>query len=305
MAAVPPGLPPSEIDVDDDVVRELLRSQHPDLAALPLRFAAIGWDNVTYRLGDDLAVRLPRLRAAADLLRQEQRWLPHLAPALPVPIPVPVRTGAPSAARPWPWSVVPWTHGRTADLDPLPAGAAGDLGRFLAALHGLPVPPDAPRNDWRGVPLADRSGAVAELLDALRPAGPSLRPLLAAARDCWDRGLAAPAETHEAWVHGDLHPRNVVVADGRIAAVLDWGDLTVGDRATDLASAWMLVPPDARPAVWKAYGPVPAATHARARAWAVHFGLSFLAAGAGDPAWVEVGRRTLERACAPGEGDEG
>ena len=109
------GLPPAEFAIDERLVRVLLEHQHPDLADRPLSFLAAGWDNATYRLGDDLAVRLPRIAAGDALIRNEQRWLPKLAERLPIPIPAPVRTGRPGAGYPWHWSVVPWFPGRSTD----------------------------------------------------------------------------------------------------------------------------------------------------------------------------------------------
>jgi aminoglycoside phosphotransferase (APT) family kinase protein len=123
---MPIGVPAAEIEIDEVLVRALLRAQHPDLADLRLTLTAVGWDNVTYRLGEQLAVRLPRIRAGSQLLRREHRWLPVLAGRLPIRVPVPVRLGEPEGEMfPWPWSVVPWIPGRSAELGLLdPAQAA-------------------------------------------------------------------------------------------------------------------------------------------------------------------------------------
>src|SRR4051794_4338284 len=129
--------PAAEVEVDEDLVRSLLMSQHPDLAELPLTYFKAGWDNVLWRLGHDLQVRLPRRYAAAWLTLHEQRWLPQLAPLLPLPVPSPVRIGSPTAEYPWAWSVVPWLDGEPGDavvtVDAAPTAAC--LGRFLAILH--------------------------------------------------------------------------------------------------------------------------------------------------------------------------
>src|SRR4051794_7564958 len=108
-------LPPAEHEVDEDLARALLAAQHPDLADPPIRPGAQGWDNVMFRLGEDLALRLPRRAVAAGLIATEQRWLPRLAPSLPVAIPAPVRIGATGCGYPWPWSVTPWIAGRPAE----------------------------------------------------------------------------------------------------------------------------------------------------------------------------------------------
>jgi aminoglycoside phosphotransferase (APT) family kinase protein len=244
-------------------------------------------------------VRVPRIRAAAALILSEQTWLPWLAERLPVAVPLPVRHGSPGPGFPWPWSVVPWLAGRTADREPLDPGQASLFGRFLASLH-RPPPPGFPRNDWRGVPLASLTEAVAPKLAALAEAGVALPVPYEAVLDRWRHAISAPADVADTCIHGDLHPRNIVVRDGTLAAVLDWGDMTAGDPAADLAAAWLLFPVTAHAAIWSAYGrPVTADTMTRARGWAIFFGTALLDSGlASDPALAAIGRRTLERVCA-------
>jgi aminoglycoside phosphotransferase (APT) family kinase protein len=291
------GIPPAEVDVDERLVRGLLRSQHPDLAGLPLRHVATGWDNVTYRLGGELAVRLPRISSAASLIAVEQAWLPRLAGHLPVPVPVPLRHGGPGAGFPWPWSIVPWMPGRTADREPLDAAQASLIGRFLASLH-RPAPSGFPRNGYRGIPLASLSEEMAAKLAVLAAGGTGLAVPAAAVSDRWHEAVAAPVDAADTCIHGDLHPRNLVVSQGRLTAVLDWGDMTAGDPATDLAAAWLLFPVAAHDALWAAYGQVSVHTVTRARGWAVFFGTLQLVLGLdGDPVLAGSGRRTLERAC--------
>src|SRR5688500_860089 len=160
--------PPADIIASTDLVRALLQEQHPDLATLALRPTAQGWDNYMFRLGDGLAVRLPRRLSTAPLIENEQRWLPELAPSLPLPIPAPVRIGCASAAFPWSWSIVPWLPGRNG-VDTPPADwhtAARQMGEFLRALH-RPAPPDAPTNAFRSIPLAARGQWLLEHLEAV------------------------------------------------------------------------------------------------------------------------------------------
>jgi aminoglycoside phosphotransferase (APT) family kinase protein len=293
---VPAGIPPAEVDIDDAVVRGLLRAQHPDLADRPLELVATGWDNATYRLGEDLAVRLPRIEGGVELLRHEQTWLPRLADDLPVRVPAPVRVGEPGPEFPWPWSVVPWVPGRSGEHETLAADQAEPFGRFLAALH-RPAPDGFPRNDYRGVPLSLVSDRVEERLHRLstRDSGAPLE----AVWDRWRTAMAAPTDVPETCVHGDLHPKNIVVDSGRLAAVLDWGDMTTGDRAVDLGSAWMLFDPDRHDDLWRAYGPISEATRDRAIGWAVFFGVTLLDVGlANDPPFAEIGRFTLTRVCS-------
>ena len=237
-------MPAAELDVSEALVRALLEEQHPDLAGRPLRLVANGWDNVLFRLGDDLVARLPRRELAVPLVEHEQRWLPELAPRLPLPIPAPVRVGRPGAGYPWPWSICPWIEGESALVSPptdLGATAVA-LGRFLAAVH-VPAPAAAPANPFRGIPLAGRTERT--LACARRPRRRRRRPPPAArcgtscCTPAWDRPPV--------WVHGDTHPGNLVVRDGELVAVVDWGDLTAGDPASDLVVAWMLLPRGAPP----------------------------------------------------------
>ena len=156
-------MPAAEVGIDASLVRALLQAQHPDLADLPIVAAGSGWDNALYRLGDRVAVRLPRRAAAAALIEHEQRWLPELASRLPLAVPLPVRIGRAGSGYPWSWSVVPWLPGENAArarLDNLEQ-AARHLGECVGALH-QPAPGDAPLNPVRGVPLAERHDVVLE-----------------------------------------------------------------------------------------------------------------------------------------------
>ncbi|MDQ1292924.1 MAG: hypothetical protein QG608_805 [Actinomycetota bacterium] len=292
-AASPPGgTPPAEIEIDEDLVRNLLRSQHPDLADLPLELTATGWDNCTYRLGADLAVRIPRRKMAGELLTREQDFLPLLALRLPVPVPVPVREGRPDQGYPWRWSIVPWITGRSTEHDPLAADQAGVFGSFLNALHHVD-PPGLPHSTYRGMAL-ERCVTVEQRLTSLASASPGLdwERLF----DLWRSAVAAPLDTADAWIHADLHPKNVLADGGRLAAVIDWGDTCLGDPATDLAAVWMHFPVEHHAQVWEAYGEVSPATLLRARGWAVFFGSMLLEHGSvDDPHFARIGRLTLQR----------
>ncbi len=283
-------MPAAEVDVTVDLVRALMREQHPDLADLPLRVVANGWDNVVLRLGERLAVRVPRRRAAAVLVEHEQRWLPRLAPALPLPVPDPVRIGRPSADYPWHWSVVPWFAGEVATdvtLDD-PVREAERLGAFVAAMHA-DAPPAAPRNPVRGHPVAALDERVEVNVDAL-----GQRVDAAACRRRWRELRRAPEWPHRpVWLHGDLHAANVVVRDGQIAAVVDFGDMAGGDPAVDLAIAWMLFEPSARALFRDRAGVADPATWARAQAWALHFAILYLLNSADAPRITGMGRRLL------------
>jgi aminoglycoside phosphotransferase (APT) family kinase protein len=199
----------AELDITADLVRDLLRDQHPDLAGRPVTLGARGWDNQLWRLGDDLAVRLPWATQTADaLLLKEYAWLPVLAPRLPLPVPVPQRLGEPSQRFPRPWIVTTWVPGTPADRVPATRGAqaARTLAAFLTALH-QPAPVGAPDGRNRGGPLAEvAEGFAALLAEAIDL---DLVPDPGAVRAVWDDAVAAPAWAGPPlWLHGDLHPAN-------------------------------------------------------------------------------------------------
>lgn len=285
--------PPADIDIDAALVRSLLRSQHPDLADLPLEPAEAGWDNVMFRLGSELAVRMPRRAAAAAWIEREQRWLPELAPRLPLAVPAPVRIGQPEHGYPWRWSVVPWLSGEPADLVEPSGDQAVRFAEFLRALH-VPAPPDAPRNEYRGVLLSERAAVVEERMNRVARSTSLITPRV---RRLWEIAVAAPLDAEPTWLHGDLHPRNVLVAGEAIAGIIDWGDVAAGDRATDLAAIWMLFgDPAARERAMRACGSVTDATWLRARGWAIFFGSVLADAGlAGDSRHGRIGERTLHQ----------
>lgn len=291
--------PDAEVAIDLPLVRSLLQEQHPDLAHLALIDAGEGWDNRLFRLGDDLGVRLPRRAISAALVEREQRWLPQLAPRLPLPIPVAHRVGRPGCGFPWSWSITSWFEGRTALVEPPedPAATAVALGRFLAALHQR-APEGAPQNPWRGVPLAERADRLSEHLRQLG----GFVDRTAVLRS-WERSLSAPPWAGPPlWIHGDLHPGNLLIAEGRLTAVIDFGDLTAGDPATDLAIMWMLLPPAVRSAFVEAarseFDPMDDATLLRARGWALVFGLAYVALCRDDAVMPALGHATIDAVLA-------
>lgn len=287
------GTPRAEVAIDQALVQRLLEEQHPDLARLPLAPMDSGWDNVMYRLGDAMAVRMPRRAVGAALVEREQAWLPKIAPSLPFPVPAPLRVGAPGGGYPWRWSVVPWMRGHTADKSPPDAAQAMRLGAFLDALH-VPAPENAPLNPMRGVPLATTAASFMDRVERLKTTPYAVSDDV---MRIWREALEAPIDIQPTWIHGDLHSRNVLVDDGAIAGVIDWGDMARGDRATDLAAIWMLFDDSAaREAVRRSMSPVSDATWTRAKGWAARFGVLLLESGLHDhPAHAAIGKATLSR----------
>ena len=294
--------------IDADLIRDLLREQHPDLAELPLELGARGWDNQLWRLGDELAVRLPWATESADeLLRKEHAWLPALAPALPLPVPVPQRLGEPAERFPRPWLVTTWVPGAPADRAPVTRGgeAARALAAFLTALH-RPAPDGAPSGRGRGGALAEHTRGFALQLGETVERGLVTDP--GAVRAVWDDAAAAPGWAGPPlWLHGDLHPANVLTSDGTLCGVIDFGDLFAGDPAVDLASTWLLLPDGGVDAFYAAYEPaVDDATLRRARGWAVAKSLVGLLIGeagehgrpGGKKSWGPPARAALERLLA-------
>ena len=280
--------PAAEVDVDLELARDLLEEQQPSFSGRTLRRVDEGWDNVTYRIGSHHAMRLPRRLAAVQLLLNEQRWLPLVAPWVGVAVPLPVRRGMPSDLFPWPWSVVEWIEGRTADRTALAPGQGESLALVLRSLH-RPAPSEAPSNPFRGVALSLRRAAVEERLERLRLNLPELVRM-------WRDALEAPTATAAAWLHGDLHPRNVVVRRGALAGLLDWGDMTAGDVATDLACAWTIFDARERAVFLEAYEPTEA-ERARAAGWAVNFGSAL--ADSGEARHERMGRLIIQRLVSP------
>lgn len=289
-----------ELKFEQDLVRALLRDQHPDLAGLELRDVDGGWDNQQWRLGENLAVRMPRTDGAPALLEKEQTWLPVLAERLPLPTPIPVRVGKPSSLFEHTWTIVRWVEGEPADREPITRIEAAEvLAEFLGALHH-PAPGGVPRHPSHRIPLA----ALKLDIDSWSAVIPDHAD---AAREVWEKAVAAPAwQGAPLWLHGDLHPANVVTRDGMLAGVIDFGAMCAGDPAGDLWAAWILLPAGAANQFFDAYGRADDATIARARGRAVLRALALIEIGrngrlglpGGKPTWEPAGYAALERILA-------
>ncbi|HEY5294569.1 MAG TPA: aminoglycoside phosphotransferase family protein [Gaiellaceae bacterium] len=243
-----------DLDVDEALVRALLAEQFPAWADLPLERAGDGTVNVIYRLGKELSVRLPRREGPEVEDDVEFGWLPVLAPQLPVAIPRPVARGRPGAGYPWFWSVHTWLDG---DL-PTTALRPDDVASFVVTLQRIDAAGGPEPSGGRGRPLSYRDPYVRDALDLVEAPG---------ARELWERAVAAREwEGERVWIHADLDRRNVLVRDGRLAGVLDWGGAGIGDPAVDVMVAWKLVAREGRNGFRQLLG-VDDATWLRAQGW--------------------------------------
>jgi len=258
------------VDVDVPLARRLLAAQFPEWADLPLApVESAGTDNAIFRLGDDLVVRMPRVDWAVGQVEKEQRWLPRIAPHLPLAIPAPVAMGTPDGDYPWSWSVYNWLDGeaaapgRFADL----TQAAVALGEFVNALRQIDAaggPPPGDHNFLRGEPLLNRDEEMREAIADSH----GLVDIETVTR-AWEAALDTPVWAGPpVWVHGDLQAANLLLKDGQLSAVIDFGGLGVGDPACDLLVAWNLFCGESREAFRAAVQP-DEATWARGRGWAL------------------------------------
>jgi aminoglycoside phosphotransferase (APT) family kinase protein len=247
-----------EVATDAALVQRLLAAQFPQWAGLAIeRVASSGTDNALYRLGTDMVVRLPRIDWAVGAVEKERTWLPVLAPLLPVEVPLPLASGEPGDGFDWPWTVYTWLDGDNPPIGGGTVALARELAAFVRALQS--VPPDGPRGS-RGGPLTREDAAIRRALAQLDAPG---------AVELWEEALHAPPwDGSPTWLHGDLMASNLLLRDGHLAAVIDFGTCGVGDPACDLLPAWNFFPRDARE-LYRAELGVDDATWLRGRGWAL------------------------------------
>jgi aminoglycoside phosphotransferase (APT) family kinase protein len=256
-------------DITAGLVSRLIGTQFPQWAGLPVRpVPTSGWDNVTFRVGEEMSVRLPSAREYVPGVRKEQRWLPVLASELPLPIPELLAAGVPGCGFPRPWSVYRWIDGvplTEQTVADLPRFAA-DLAGFLAALYRIDPaggPQPGPHNFFRGGPLEVYDGETREALGALEGHIDT-----ALAGEVWQAALEATWRGRPVWFHGDAQPGNLLARDGRLCAVIDFGTCGVGDPACDTTIAWTFLSGESS-RVFKELLPVDPATWVRGRGWAI------------------------------------
>lgn len=288
-----------ELAIDAALVARLLAAQFPRWADLPIeRVEPSGTDNAIYRLGADMAVRLPRQISTGDVPAEEFRWLPMLAPHLPLAIPEPIALGEPAEGYPCQWLICRWLNGENATLERIAdtARAASDLAGFISALQAVD-PTGGPAPDGRGGPLAPRDARTRDSIAAL--AGEIDVDVVTTA---WETALDAPEwSAPPVWVHGDLDPRNMLVEHGRLSAVLDFATMAVGDPASDVMVAWKMLPAERRD-TFRAALRVDDATWARARGWVLSQALMILSyyTMESNPTLVLESRRWMREVLADG-----
>lgn len=237
----------SPITITTSLVKNLISTQFPQWDHLPIKpVEKQGWDNRTFRLGHNMLIRLPSAKRYALKVEIEQQWLPKLAPHLPLQIPVPLAMGKPSQEYPWHWSIYKWIDGKTASLDHITdlKQFARSLAQFLIALESIDAtdgPPAGPHNFYRGGPLTIYDTQTREAINLLKNKIDTQK-----ASNLWDIALSSEWQKKPVWVHGDIEQDNLLVKDGKLHAVIDWGGMGIGDPACDLAIAWTLFDDESR-----------------------------------------------------------
>jgi aminoglycoside phosphotransferase (APT) family kinase protein len=282
------------VPIDAALVRELLKAQLPSWTELPiLPIASTGTDNVIFRVGSSLVARFPKVSWAVGQPEREHRWLPFLATQLSLVTPSPLALGKPGSGYPWHWSIHSWTEGESGTRDSLNnADAAERLAKFVFAMRAIDPsegPASGPENSYRGVPLIQRDASVRRALKQLRD-----EPAIGAAKAIWDDAMGAPqSSSGPAWLHGDLQPSNLIIRNGQLVAVIDFGLMGVGDPACDLMPAWTCFTSASRRTFLSSIGANEQDIR-RGRGWALSTALVALAHyRSSDPVMTEVSRSTL------------
>lgn len=285
----------NDIYIDTHLVRRLVEKQFPQWSDLPIEpVDSAGTDNVIYRLGENMVVRLPRIASAAAQVDKEHQWLLKLAPHLTINIPVPLGKGMPNEKFPWSWVVYQWLEGNDAIVEPITdlKQTAVQLAHFITALQKID-PSNSPISQ-RGHPLAVNDQETRAALNSLH----GIINVDAATR-AWEVALNAPElKGPPVWIHGDLHPGNLLVKQGRLSAIIDFGITGIGDPACDMMVAWTLLSAKTRN-IFRASVQVDDATWARGRGWALTFGLVALPYyQKTNPVLADIARRTINEVLA-------
>ncbi len=257
------------MEINETLVRQLITTQFPQWKDLPIRAVAVsGWDNRTFHLGDMMLVRMPSAALYAVQVEKEHQWLPRLAHALPLPIPVPVAMGQPGSGYPFKWSIYQWISGETAAAGHIENinGFAKDVAHFLTALQSVDAtggPKPGLHSFYRGGDLRTYDAETHQALHVLKE-----KIDVIAVTKIWETALVSSWQKAPVWVHGDVSVNNLLVQNGKLSAVIDFGQVTVGDPACDLVIAWTLFTGESRQTFAKAMQ-LDDATWDRARGWAL------------------------------------
>ena len=283
-------MPAAKLDIDVALVRRLVATQFPQWADLPITPVELdGWDNRTFHLGDHMTVRLPSAEGYAPQVEKEHQWLPKLAPPLPLPIPVPLAKGAPNGDYPWHWSIYQWLQGEIATVERIAdlSAFATSLAQFLTALQYIDSaegPAAGSHSFFRGAPLAVYD---AETRQAITTLGNTVDA--EATQAVWETALRATWQGPPVWFHGDIAAGNLLVNDGHLSGVIDFGCSGVGDPACDTTIAWTLLSGESREA-FRATLRVDKATWARGRGWGICRSISVFTTGYAPPSfWICMG----------------
>lgn len=289
-----------ETNTNESLVHRLITSQFPQWSHLSIRaLSSAGTDNALYRLGDEMVVRLPRVYSASKQIDKEHQWLPRLAPYLPLAIPHPLVKGEPTDDYVWHWSIYQWLAGEDATVTPVADEhqTAVTLAEFLLALHrvdltGGPLPGE--HNFFRGVPLSMRDKSTRSAITSLQNIF-DVKIIL----KVWDNSLKASSwDKPPCWIHGDLIPTNLLVQNGRLSAVIDFGGLGMGDPACDLLIAWNFLSAKARN-TFRTTLSVDDDTWTRGRGWALSMGLIALDYyQETNPVLARIARRSISEVLA-------
>ncbi len=278
------------MDVTEDIVKSLIEQQFGDMKNLPVRFLDSGADNSNYLLGNKYLVRLPKDKDAAALINNEIKWLPYLQNKLNIDIPVPHRIGEPTDIFPWSWTITPWFSGDTADKSVVGNREISVVTAFLKTLHSY-APEDAPINPYRGVALTKKADDVQKRINRLKIRTDLITDKIT---ELWETAINESVPEYKTLIHGDLHPKNIIAGNGEIKAIIDWGDITTGDPANDIAILWMLFnDKTAIDNALKHYGASQSLIN-RSIGWAIFFGTLFLDTGLDtNPQDTNIGHQIL------------
>ncbi|MFK7947908.1 MAG: phosphotransferase [Saprospiraceae bacterium] len=284
-------LPKQEIEINETIVNQLIVEQFPQLSHLPISFLGSGWDNMNYRLGTKYIIRIPRRKIAVKLLENEINWLPKIKSQLPIPISAAVFIGKPNEQIPWNWAITPWFDGTTSDVKNLEATEAIRLANFLKKLHQLPTE-NMPHNAFRAVPVGQK---IDEMQDRLNYLKVNTKYMTSKVQQLLETAINEKDIATDSFIHGDLHPFNIIQQDGKIQVIADWGDMTNGNPATDLAAFWMLFKDKSvRDAALQTYQATQRQIN-MAIGWAIFYGSFFLYEGMTQPneAFENLGKFVL------------